>query len=318
MVHFDIIMPCFNNEWRVVRQAFDSVIRQTHTDWTLWVCEGKPPFRLYPPIEELIKTEYSDYPIHHVWQTGEGISQGRNQASAEGDGEYISFLDGDDYWLDTKLEKMNTRIQNRDTALVWDLGISFLDHPKAQNGEIENHIMGFHKEWGKTRNQDKWLRATFHPITTSLLTVRRAEFEAINGFNEKVHYAEDMDFMVRMMRTFPSACHQFGIPLTKYRGSHLNRIGQKNIHCKVEKGKIQSLPSLQVVSEIDHDRAHNIEGVDYLNEAYRRYHALKESSDPYDKWLFDQLQTYQDIKEVKEETMFLTQNEVPSARTEWI
>lgn len=289
MVHFDIVMPCFNNDWRVVRQAFDSVIRQTHTNWTLWVCEGKPDTRLHPPIEKLIETEYNDYPIHHVWQTGEGISQGRNQASAEGDGKYIAFLDGDDYWLDTKLEKINNRIQNRDTALVWDLGISFSDHPKAQNGEILNHIIGFHSKWSQTKDGDKWLRIIFQPLTTSLLTVRRTEFEAIKGFNEKVHYAEDMDFMVRMISTFPAACHQLGIPLTKYRGHHSNRDGQKNIHCRQEKIDLEKLPSLEEVSEIDHNAAHNIEGIDYLNEAYKRYHFLKTSSDPYDKWLFNTL-----------------------------
>ena len=291
MVHFDIIMPCFNNEWRVVRQAFDSVIRQTHTDWTLWVCEGKPAARSHPPIEELIKTEYSDYSIHHLWQTGEGISQGRNQATAEGTGEYLAFLDGDDYWLETKLETINTRLKNRDTALLWDLAISFHDHVEAKTGEIENHIIGFHKEWGKTRNEDKWLRAAFQPLTTSLLTVRRREFEALKGFNEEVYYAEDMDFVVRMIRTYPATCHQLGIPLTKYRAHHSNRDGQKNIHCQKEKIDLEKLPSLKEVSDIDHDTAHNIKGINYLNEAYRRYHFLKESSDTYDQWLYAALES---------------------------
>lgn len=95
-----VIMNCRNCE-RYLAYALESVIAQTYTNWEIvfWdnqSTDGSP--RVFK--------EYSDERFRY-FRASEVTSLGaaRNRAMAMARGEFIAFLDCDDIWLPTKLEK---------------------------------------------------------------------------------------------------------------------------------------------------------------------------------------------------------------------
>lgn len=93
-----IIIPCFNAE-RWLREAIDSVLNQT-----------------YPTIEVIIIDDGStdaslditkQYGDRIIWETGpnRGGNHARNRGFALSKGNYIQYLDADDYLLPHKIER---------------------------------------------------------------------------------------------------------------------------------------------------------------------------------------------------------------------
>lgn len=92
-----VIMPVHNVE-TYIGQALDSILRQTCTDWELFLIEsGSTDNSL-----SLIRAYEKEYPsIHVVEETKRGPGACRNTGLEMAEGEYIIFIDADDYLPDT-------------------------------------------------------------------------------------------------------------------------------------------------------------------------------------------------------------------------
>ncbi len=93
-------MNCYNNA-ATLHEALQSVVTQTFTDWeVIFWDNGSDDDSIN------IAKGFNSEKIH-CFQDCERISLGhsRNQALAKVSGKYIAFLDCDDIWLPTKLEK---------------------------------------------------------------------------------------------------------------------------------------------------------------------------------------------------------------------
>lgn len=92
---FSIIIPVYNIE-SYLRECLDSVLYQTYADWeAICVNDGSND------RSEMILEAYAqkDARIRYISKTNGGTSTARNVGLKEAKGEYIVFLDGDD-WLE--------------------------------------------------------------------------------------------------------------------------------------------------------------------------------------------------------------------------
>lgn len=95
-----IIMPTYNNG-QYIRESIDSVLSQTYPHWELLIVNDNST-----DDTENIVSSYQDRRIiylrndHHM-----GAALSRNKAIQVAKGKYIAFLDADDRWLPTKLDK---------------------------------------------------------------------------------------------------------------------------------------------------------------------------------------------------------------------
>ena len=93
-----IVIPCFNTEpW--LNEAIDSCLSQSYPSIEIIVIDdGSTDGSL-----DIIKS-YSD---RIIWETGpnQGGNHARNRGFALSKGDYVQFLDADDYLLPQKLEK---------------------------------------------------------------------------------------------------------------------------------------------------------------------------------------------------------------------
>jgi len=92
-------MPSFNHV-NFIKIAIESVIKQTYSNWELVIIDNNST----DGTKELI-SEFKDSRIKVYCISNNGIiAHSRNFGVIKSDGEWIAFLDSDDYWLPEKLE----------------------------------------------------------------------------------------------------------------------------------------------------------------------------------------------------------------------
>jgi glycosyltransferase involved in cell wall biosynthesis len=115
MPFFSIILPTYNRA-HLLPKAIESVIGQTFTDWELIVVDDGSTDN----TKELIES-FNESRIHYIFQTNQERSAARNNGISKAKGEYICFLDSDDYFLENKLERYHNAIQGQEkTKLFYD------------------------------------------------------------------------------------------------------------------------------------------------------------------------------------------------------
>lgn len=114
MKKVSIIMPVYNCE-HYLTESLDSVLKQTLQEWELLCIDDGSSDNSLKILKEY---ETNDSRIIVFSQTNKGAGQARNFGIQHACGEYIAFLDADDYFFDASaLEEMyQTCIQNRVNA----------------------------------------------------------------------------------------------------------------------------------------------------------------------------------------------------------
>lgn len=97
-----VIVPVYKVE-KYLRKCVESIQKQTYTDLEIILVDDGSPDRCGEICDELA-TE--DKRIKVIHQKNEGLSCARNVGIANSSGEYISFVDSDDYIADQMLETL--------------------------------------------------------------------------------------------------------------------------------------------------------------------------------------------------------------------
>ena len=97
-----IITPLYNSEV-FIAETINSVIGQTYNNWELLLIDDGSKDKTIKIVESYIKQYPNISLIKNKTNLGAAIS--RNKGIEAAKGEYIAFLDADDLWKPTKLEK---------------------------------------------------------------------------------------------------------------------------------------------------------------------------------------------------------------------
>ena len=115
MPQVSIIMPAYNTE-EYIEEAIESVIQQTFTEWELLIIDDGSPDGLAEIVKKYVK---GDSRIRLIQQENAGVSVARNRGIQEAIGKYISFLDSDDYYLPSFLDKLLKRAQETRGEIIY-------------------------------------------------------------------------------------------------------------------------------------------------------------------------------------------------------
>lgn len=112
-----IIMPA-HNAAKTIKESIDSVLSQTFTDWELLVIndssidETEQIVSEYTRKDSRIRLLYTDKSVGNPFYP-------RNIGIKAAEGRFIAFLDSDDVWLATKLEKQIPLFDDEKVAIVF-------------------------------------------------------------------------------------------------------------------------------------------------------------------------------------------------------
>jgi glycosyltransferase involved in cell wall biosynthesis len=166
MVRFSILMPVYNRE-RYVRQAVDSVLSQTITDYELFAIDDGSTDR----SAEILRS-YGDK-IKFLQQANRGPEAARNSAAALARGEYLVFLDSDDFFFPFALETFDKGNSSFNNPPLGTGAYCFDQEQLSPPASLPIEVFEFENFGSKTR-----------AVGTSCIIVRKCAFDAV-GVNEK-------------------------------------------------------------------------------------------------------------------------------------
>ena len=103
---FSIILPVYNVE-KYIRKCLESVVKQSYTDYELIVVNDGSKDNSGAICDEFSK-KYSNITVLHI--PNGGVSHARNVALSKAKGEYVWFIDSDDYLEPDSLQLLATYV----------------------------------------------------------------------------------------------------------------------------------------------------------------------------------------------------------------
>lgn len=110
-----IITPMYNSE-KYIAEMIESVISQSYTNWELIIVDDCSNDN---SVNIVNKFAINDKRIRLIKQDKNGgPSSARNRAINESNGKFLAFLDSDDIWINTKLEKQIRYMENNKVSIT--------------------------------------------------------------------------------------------------------------------------------------------------------------------------------------------------------
>lgn len=158
------IIICRNSR-ETINKCLQSVLNQTVKATEIIVVDGNST----DGTSDFLKTKPG---IKIIYQKEQGIANARNIGIQQAQGEFIAFLDADDYWLKNSLEL-------RMEQLIKDISCI------AVGGHLQ-------------KSDD--LNTLFPAYTPGGFVFRKEAFQSVGMFNESWKYAADHEWFKRMMQ----------------------------------------------------------------------------------------------------------------------
>lgn len=105
-----IITPAYNSA-QFIMDTIVSVQKQTFEDWELLIVDDASTDETFSILESLARKDRRIKPF--LLENNSGAAVTRNKGLKEATGRYIAFLDSDDQWYPTKLEKQLAFVQEK-------------------------------------------------------------------------------------------------------------------------------------------------------------------------------------------------------------
>ena len=186
---FSIITPVFNRV-DTISNEITSVLEQTFVDFEMLIIDDGSTDATLEIVQSFFDNRIK---IFKTPKNG-GAAAARNIGIQEANGNYISFLDSDDFYQPDFLqesfdilEKSSEKIGFMWTGLLWN--------------EKDNIKMEFWEPKFNTSSYITFLNS-LHIGTNSGITVKRKVFEICGYFDENLKAAEDTDFFLRITQQF--------------------------------------------------------------------------------------------------------------------
>jgi len=178
-----IIIPTYNSG-KYLLEAIESCLNQTYKNIEIIVIDdGSTDNTKY-----LLKNYIEEGKIKYFYQQNRGRSAARNLGLEKASGEFIQFLDADDYIHHKKIEKQIKLFnKNKDIGLVYCGAIYIKDNVQI------------HKLLKKVRSKNflyKLIQGNFLPIHAPIF---KSEFKV--KFDEQYSHMEDWDYWIRLVAT---------------------------------------------------------------------------------------------------------------------
>jgi glycosyltransferase involved in cell wall biosynthesis len=184
-----IILPTFNRAKYIV-EAINSVRNQTYFNWELLIIDDGSTDN----TADLVKQIGDDrIQLHHT-PTRLGVTATRNVGLRKAKGDMIAFIDSDDLWAGTKLEKQMAALgQYSEAGFCVTGGYNF----RKRDEPVEY----FYKQSEGIRYDDLFVPIFKSEVSlaTPSFIFRRKYLDEIGLFDEKKPFA-DVDFFLKIAR----------------------------------------------------------------------------------------------------------------------
>lgn len=132
MIKFSIIVPIYNVE-KYLENCLNSIAHQTFNDYeVIIVCD-----KCQDNSEKIANNYVTKYKWQKIYEENTGLAKARNLGVAKSKGEYLIFIDGDDYVKEDFLETLNNSLNDKPDVLRFQI------QDRLENKVVEHKEKGF-------------------------------------------------------------------------------------------------------------------------------------------------------------------------------
>jgi len=192
-----IIMNCYNGE-KYLAESLKSVLKQTYENWELIFWDN-----LSTDNSKKIFEKYKDKRFKYFLAENHTLLyHARNLAIQKTSGDFIAFLDTDDFWLEDKLRKQIKLFKNKNVGLVYG---NYWRYNKSNF--FKKKRLAISKRLPSGMITDKLLSEYFIGIGTVVIRKNFLD-QKEKIFDTEFDMLADMDFILRFSRKFEFECIQ--------------------------------------------------------------------------------------------------------------
>lgn len=204
-----IIMNCYNGE-RFLSVAINSILSQTYTNWEVIFWDNQSTDSSATIAKNYVNSKFRYfYSPHHT-----SLYKARNEAIKKAKGDFLAFLDVDDWWQSDKLERQIPLFKDAQVGIVY--GNYFYHNQKKGVKRIlykDKLPRGFIAESLINKNRIGML---------TLVLRREAYNDLLFGFNEEYDIIGDFDAVFRISQKWKSDTVDTPIANYRYHGDNLS------------------------------------------------------------------------------------------------
>lgn len=198
-----IVIPAFN-AMKYLAETIDSVFNQTYQDFEVLIVDDGSTDETFNWVSQLSQKKSK---VQLISQTNQGVQKARNRGIKEARGEYIAFLDADNLWEPTKLQKQVDALNKNPEAGLCYTWTALAD----KQGKATGRVVASHAE-GNVWQQ---LTEINFVCCGSTPLIRRSCLNTIGLFAEDLRFSEDWDMWLRIALKYPFIVVKE--PLVRYR-----------------------------------------------------------------------------------------------------
>jgi glycosyltransferase involved in cell wall biosynthesis len=192
---FSVVLPVFNGG-ALLERAVGSVLAQTHQDFEILLVDDGSTDDSPERARRLVQ---GDERIS-LWtmDNSGGPARPRNQAIRRSSGEFIAFLDQDDWWLPEKLERQLEKFREDDFAVVYTDSL-YLDSASEESGKRMSELEYYRRRTGEMPEglvQREIIRSNFTAQYT--VAVRADWVQRIGRLNEAAVGVDCYEYLLRL------------------------------------------------------------------------------------------------------------------------
>lgn len=179
---FSIIVPLYNKA-DYVRKALESILTQSYTNYEVVIIDDESTDNSLSIVNDFVKTvESGKWKVES--QPNSGVAAARNNGVAKSKGEFVCFLDADDWWEPTWLEEMDRLIREYP-----DAGLYATNYVYYKPGKT--HV-ALNLERGYINYPEAYLQSGSMPVTSITTCMPRKVFDEMRGFPVGIKLGEDL------------------------------------------------------------------------------------------------------------------------------
>lgn len=180
-IFFSIIIPTFNRA-HIIKRAIDSVLNQSFKDFELIVVDDGSTDN----TNVLIETKYHTV-CKYIIQANAGVCSARNKGALEAKGEYLIFLDSDDWLSEASLQTFYKAIQVSNADLI--------------HSQLKMLLSGGQEIIKDPRDP----YSTGHPSNLGVqlpgsFSIKKNVFNESGGYDKKISYGENTELFWRLKK----------------------------------------------------------------------------------------------------------------------
>ena len=180
---YSIIIPLYNKA-PYVRKALESVTSQIYTDFECIIINDGSSDNSLEVVKNFVdELKIEDRRLKIISQENAGVAAARNRGVKESKGEYLAFLDADDWWEPNFLEEMDKLIKDYPDAGLY--ATNYVYYKPGKTRVALDLLRGY------MNYPVAYLHSDMMPVTSITTCIPRKVFDEMGGFPIGIKLGED-------------------------------------------------------------------------------------------------------------------------------